>query len=42
MWVSTNGVASYDGLMMLQLIVMMINPSTRVGIIGKYVQIYDI
>ena len=31
-WVGTNGVASYDGPTMLQLIISTINPSTRVGI----------
>ena len=31
-WMGTNGVASYDGPTMLQLIISTINPSTRVGI----------
>ena len=31
-WVGTNGVASYNGPTMLQLIISTINPSTRVGI----------
>ena len=31
-WTSSNGVASYDGPTMFQLIIFSVNPSTRVGI----------